>query len=257
MSERLPGVSFVVRARNEEDHLGACLASLKDVTIPHEIVVILHLCTDRSKEIALAAAETQPVRIIEYNRPVSRAGYEMLMTPASHESSLVQFYNFCFSQARYVWQFKWDADFFASPELVTFLNTELDVAETTPVTYRVPCCLGDDKTTAERYLFNCLSGYGKYVFWEIPVFAPHQQRVLSCCIKSLPPSTVKTYWDDKPWFADGVDTVMEIRYNNLVRVLGPEPKAMARTSNPECQDIEYQAYLNELVFKEVDIYLYK
>jgi len=35
----MDGISFIVRARNEEETLEASLRSLKDLTIPHEIFV--------------------------------------------------------------------------------------------------------------------------------------------------------------------------------------------------------------------------
>jgi len=47
-----PGLSILVVAHNEEAHLPDCLARLQ---FADELVVVLDRCTDRSREIALAA----------------------------------------------------------------------------------------------------------------------------------------------------------------------------------------------------------
>jgi glycosyltransferase involved in cell wall biosynthesis len=51
------GISFIVRARNEEKNLEKCVRSLFTLTIPYEINIILNSCTDRSEEIAKKLAE--------------------------------------------------------------------------------------------------------------------------------------------------------------------------------------------------------
>lgn len=49
-------LSIVIPAHNEEDHLGQCLSSIKDQSIPEnaviEMVVVLNRCTDRTEEVA-------------------------------------------------------------------------------------------------------------------------------------------------------------------------------------------------------------
>ena len=78
-----PGISFILRARNEEAYLTQSLTSLLSLTIPHEIVIILHKCTDQSKDIALdAQAKGGQIRIYETDHSLSKAGYETLATPA-------------------------------------------------------------------------------------------------------------------------------------------------------------------------------
>jgi glycosyltransferase involved in cell wall biosynthesis len=55
-------ISVVVIAHNEEQWIGKCLESLQNQNMrPDETVVVLHRCTDRTKDIA----QTFPVRIIE------------------------------------------------------------------------------------------------------------------------------------------------------------------------------------------------
>ena len=110
----LPEISFVVRAHNEEASLRESITSLFPIEKPIEIVVILHRCTDGSKEIALnCQAEAPPhhkVKIVEYDVPISRAGLETFVTPEDSPHSIMSYYNWAFSQASSAWRFKWDAD---------------------------------------------------------------------------------------------------------------------------------------------------
>ena len=53
----MEGISFIIKVRNEETTLEQCIRSLFPLTVPHEIIVILHCCTDRSKEIAETLAK--------------------------------------------------------------------------------------------------------------------------------------------------------------------------------------------------------
>lgn len=235
---RVPGVSFIVRARNEEKYLAASLASLKGVTVPHEIVVILHMCTDRSRDIAeAAAADGQPVKVVIHDRPVSRAGFETLATPETHPASLPSFCNMCYSHQKHVWAFKWDADFVATSELLAFLNTSLDVGNVdTAIAYQIPCVLDEHIVNTEFYLTNAVGPFVKRLFWEVSTYrctTPLQWVQLPCKIMSIPPTVLKEYWKEAPWFAAGVDPEVDAAYATIVCVLGAEPPGLARASNPE------------------------
>ena len=233
---RLPGISFVIRARNEEGNLAKCLNSLAGIIIPHEIVVILHLCTDGSRAEAEAAIERgQSVKIVTWDHPVSRAGLETLATPCRHPNSLPSYLNMCFSHAKYNWKFKYDADFVASDGLVTWLNTVLPIASTDPVRFAIPCLLGSEETrNVEQYLFNCLLDFGKYMFWEVPRFSCDSRVVeIKEHILSLSPKIMKPYWQDQRWFMD-VDLDLELRYAVVLAECGEDVAGMARASHPDC-----------------------
>ena len=115
-----PGISFVVRARNEEATLPASLQSLQNFTFPHEVIVVLHRCNDRSLEIARSFPNT---KVFEFDRPISRAGFETLITPVTSPHSIMSYCEWAFSKGTHLWTFKWDADFIATPELVEFLGS--------------------------------------------------------------------------------------------------------------------------------------
>ena len=90
------GISFMVRIRNEEQTLEKSIRSLFKLTIPHEINLILHCCTDNSLSIAKQlASENKNIKIYTYDYSISRAGYENLATDINSHHSLVHYYNYC------------------------------------------------------------------------------------------------------------------------------------------------------------------
>lgn len=243
MSARPSGVSFILRVRNEEVLLEKSLSSLKPLTIPHEIIVICHCCTDGSRAVAeRAASDGQPVIIFDSNQPLSRAGYETAITPASHPASLASFYNWCFGHGKYNWLFKWDADFKASQELLDFLNTGLDLGEQSPVKYLIQVELTPDIINTEAYLYNCLITFTKHVFWENAHFTPCEVRRIGARISSIPPTVLKPYWLESPWFEtveteDEDATSLRKKHAALIALCGPEPVGASRASNPECKAV--------------------
>lgn len=258
---REPGISFVIRARNEEAHLPKALDSLKDLVIPYEIILILHKCIDKSKEIAEERIQQgMPIQIHEWDYPISRAGYENLATPGDHPYSLQTFYNNAFALANLNWIFKWDADFEATSELVQFLNYKLDIENLNHIRYRLPCVLGN-KVNSEYYLSNSLLLYIKSTFWEVPIWHSDTQSYdLVEQILSIPVDTIKTYWDETPWFLEESplhDPEITKKWKFLNIICGPESKAGARASSNELQDIEYFIRQNQEYLKTHEIYLMK
>ncbi len=204
------------------------------MTIPH--VVILHLCTDASERIAESArASGQPVRIVKYDVPVSRPGYETLVTPASHSCSLVSFYTFSYGQRRYEWIFKWDADFEATDALIHYLNNDLPYRSAEKFKIRIPCLLGDSRRNVEVYLFNGFDRMEKCIFWEVACNFG-STITIEATIQSIDVAVTKSYWREAPWFANGVNSDLESKYEKVVNMFGKEPTGMAKASNPECDE---------------------
>jgi glycosyltransferase involved in cell wall biosynthesis len=235
------GLSFIIRAHNEERHLAASLNSIKEVSLPFEVIVVLDRCTDGSRQVVESL--DLPIKIYERERPVSRAGYETVVTPVEHPCSIASFLSFSFSRARFDWRIKWDADFIASTELIEALNGLRDIKE--PTVVNINCVLGGNVKNKESYLFNCLQSYTHHVFWEAPRFPSNVQLIEwddDVCINSLPVDKVKDYWREDPWFTqpDFFDDELSHRYEKLVSVLGPEPKGMARAGNPDCDEYYFK-----------------
>lgn len=242
------GLSFIVRIRNEEDNLEASIRSLFGIRVPHEILLILHLCTDRSKEIAeQLASECSAVRILEYNTPISRPGYEALCTDKNSPHSIMTYYTWCYNQSIYPWKCKWDADFIASPKFIEYVNSNRWCEDKTKShALFVNAISPEGHQNAERYIVSGTFSFQKYWFWEViemkePILTLYTQVEIEH--KSLL-SKKKTYWRSIPWFLDNdylklhpdhyeeAITVLN-RYVKLIELCGPEINAQARASNPD------------------------
>src|SRR5947207_7983507 len=100
-SKKKPGVSAIVRLKNEEDYLELALASIAPFF--DEIVIVYNGCTDRTPEIVERfAASDKRVRAFHYVPEVFPPGSDMhRRLPADHVNSLVHYYNFALSKASY------------------------------------------------------------------------------------------------------------------------------------------------------------
>jgi hypothetical protein len=260
---RLDGISFICRVHNEERTLARSLMSLQGVSIPHEIIVILHRCTDRSSEIA---RDFPNVRIFEFDLPISRAGYETLVTPADSAHSIVSYCQWCFSLGARHWFFKWDADFIAPPELVDWLNSR-SWGEAPPTRIRMNAVTPEASENYEPYLFNGDPHYAKYIFWEYnkALFVPGVLEVredLEIIHDSpLTDSGLKAYWKSEPWFFstkpqfEELAQELRVKYQRLVALLGPEPKGMARGANVQSHDMQRAVQANEAALASFNVYL--
>jgi hypothetical protein len=238
------GISFMMRVHDEEDVMEKSIRSLIDgLTIPYELVVILHLCTDRSEAIAhRLAAESTKIRIVHYTHPVSRAGYETLATDESSCHSLAAYCSWCHRQCKCRWVFKWDADFLASPGLIRYLNGRTWLATDAPERVHISA-QNTDMKNKECYLTSALICYKKHFFWETSFFtlnalmtyAPEDATIEHYSLLT----DLKSYWQPshRPWYeteeSDEARIVRD-RMRQLVRDFGEPPVGMARASNPVC-----------------------
>jgi glycosyltransferase involved in cell wall biosynthesis len=236
----MDGISFMVRVRDEEQTIEKSLLSLSGITVPHEIVVVLHLCTDRTEEIVKSLSNPN-IKICYYNEEVSRAGYEMLTTDSTSKHSLVTYYNWCKSQTKYHWTFKWDGDMIGKPELIHFINSK--TWEQKNIVYIIGCN-NSTALTAEPYLMGNLLRYTKSMFWELPLFTckPEEIRLGDWIEHCSDLSQLKSYWNNKPWYetenSEEAKTV-KIRIGYLNEKVGIEKPGMARSC---CKDCEYFFY---------------
>jgi glycosyltransferase involved in cell wall biosynthesis len=235
------GISFILRCRNEEATLERSLQSLKALIIPHEIIVILHRCTDQSADIVINAAEKNPnIRIFTYDTEISRAGYQTLATDYGSPHSIMTYYNWCRAKATKPWIFKWDADFIASPALINYLNANTWAAR---AAHRIIIHAKDERERNwEPYLSCGHAGFGKYIFWEVPLWpqdSTHETLDVSIFIEHASKlDNMKAYWKTPtPWYETEISedaALVKSRMQRLTEEFGPEPQGMARASNPDC-----------------------
>ena len=114
--DKWPGISAVIRARDEEEVIELSVSSL--LGIVDEIVVVDNGSNDRTVDrIGRVARENDTatqVRVLSYDVPISRCGTDHAATDSEDPRSLVAFYNWTFSHARYRQSVKWDADMVAT-----------------------------------------------------------------------------------------------------------------------------------------------
>ena len=243
----MEGISFIVRVRNEEATLEASLRSLLELTVPKEILVFLHLCTDGSHDIATRLSAGNPcIKVFTYNVEISRAGYETLATDVSSSHSLSTYLNWCYSKAKYIWKCKWDADFTLTPELRTYINTNKWLKHSQ--TIRIGA---KNSTSVEHndYFSSCVVTYKKHVFWETPYFQFYPDQYKKITLSDIfinhnsELSSVKSYWRDTPWYmkedSDEARAVM-FRMERLIADFGKEPVGLARSMNPECDPLGFK-----------------
>jgi len=231
----MAGISFLARIRDEEATLYESINSLKELTIPHEIIIVLHLCTDRSAEIAeQLRAENPNIRVYTYGEKLSRAGYENMATPKNSKHSFVEYSNWCFRKATLPWVFKWDGDFIATPELITYLNA--NTWTNTNKRIRI-AAVNSTHRNAECYLVSGQFGYGKHLFWEVPVFSAGETITVDDTITIYHKSElteIKKYWTEAPWYETETSkeaSLVSQRIRQLETEFGKEPAGAARGSN--------------------------
>lgn len=238
----------MMRVRNEEDNIRQSIESLDALTVPYEIIVILNCCTDRTESIVRELMETREnISLHHYDYPLSRAGFETLVTPKDSPHSLCAFNEFARSKCTMRWIFKWDGDMEATPALLKYLDGVIRADHPGPTTVRIPA-VAPDCTNAEIYMSNCFVGVNKYAFWEVFNFStnteirsPQDAIILHRSKLDVP----KSYWFDPSWWnvephrSKYSETAEHLRkrYDVLREVL-KLPQQMevgiARASNPAC-----------------------
>ncbi len=127
-SRARPGVSAMVRVRNEAPKLGYCLRSI--LPIFDEIVVIDNGSDDGStdivRDVMRESGTDAIIHLRTYPHRVSRFGPEHNATPEDSVHSLAYFTNWSLSQCSYRYVCKWDGDMVAvravRPAFISFLR---------------------------------------------------------------------------------------------------------------------------------------
>lgn len=123
-----PGVSFIVRAKNEAENIAACLSGI--APFAQDIVFVDNGSTDSTLQIAsdLAKRHTN-IRVHSYPIRVPRVGREHAeAVMAGSANTLGEYYNWALSKARCFNFTKWDADFLTIPQNMAEMYRTLDLA---------------------------------------------------------------------------------------------------------------------------------
>jgi glycosyltransferase involved in cell wall biosynthesis len=111
-SEQVAGVSAMLRVKNEEKSIQACVESIIDLF--DEVVIIDNASSDSTLEIVKSLMSekryAEKIKLFSYPHRVSRCGQEHYETSANSVHSLAYYYNWSLSRCSYSVVCKWDAD---------------------------------------------------------------------------------------------------------------------------------------------------
>jgi glycosyltransferase involved in cell wall biosynthesis len=106
-----PGISLIIRAKNEEYNIKYCIESVVDLV--EEIIFVDNNSTDNTYNLVKDYCNKYSnIKLYQYNISVAKAGIEHTKAiKDDNKNTLGTFYNWCLSKATRYNVFKWDADF--------------------------------------------------------------------------------------------------------------------------------------------------
>ena len=244
--KKKPGVSFILRAKNEESTIGMAIDSLRQLKIPYEINVVLNQCEDDTQNIVKDKMELDDrINLFNYPFKLGKTGLENQCTPVGSVHSTVWLLNWIMMKGKYQFTFRWDADFIMTSQLSKELSEKLDGGDV----FNIPATFSDtNKPNIEPYLWSnaLMPRYVRYSLWHLAKFGVSQKRTMSLKSKIIhdsPLDIVKDYWKSDPWWENETrdetrDIVQKIkkRYAELKQEIG-DCDTMARASCPKADEL--------------------
>lgn len=124
---RKPGVSAMIRAKNEESKIGLCLESIYPIF--DEIIIVNNNSDDGTDKIIQQYIEKrdsfQKIKYFNYPFNIARVGPDNVATNPDSLQSLVYYYNWCLSKCTLGHVFKWDADMVVPKQSASALRKQL------------------------------------------------------------------------------------------------------------------------------------
>ncbi len=210
------GISFILRAKNEEKTIGMALDSLKSLNIPYEVNVILNQCSDhtdkevRDREDQSARSTTAMVgipniHIYQYPFQLGKTGIENVCTPVDSVHSTIWLLNWAMMRGQYSYTFRWDADFIMTSALAEEIGDI--VTNRTFDAVNIEALFSDSgKANTEPYLWanDLIPRYLRYSLWHLTRFAktstPKVGTAKNKIVHDSPLSSKKSYWEAGPWW---------------------------------------------------------
>lgn len=121
----MKGLTFLIRAKNEEKNVELCLKSLLTVTNGLDNIFIVFVdngSTDKTYEIAqsISSGDRNNISLYKFDQPICKIGNNISGDGQKNQGggcTIATYYNWCLNKAQTHNVIKWDADFIAHPSL--------------------------------------------------------------------------------------------------------------------------------------------
>jgi len=247
--QRKPGISFLMRAKNEERTIGMALDSLSQLTIPYEINLVLNNCEDKTRDIVQDRIDKgYPINLYDYPFQLGKTGIENQCTPVNSVHSTIWLLNWMLLKANYEYTFRWDSDFMMTSALAEEIEEKV-IQDSEADIFNISAIFSDSgKANKEPYLWsNSLKPrYCRYSLWHLTKFGVQGPRISSldgAIIHDSPLSHVKSYWDTDPWWesehreeTEEMIQMCKEKYAKLIEVAG-DSSPRGRASCPESEEL--------------------
>ena len=243
------GISFLMRAKNEERTIGMALDSLTQLSIPYEVNIVLNNCTDKTElEVKKRQDAGQTINLYNYPFQLGKTGLENQCTPVTSVHSTVWLLNWMLLKGTCEYTFRWDADFIMTSVLAQELDKRV-ITDNEADIYNISALFSDSgKANREPYLWsNSLRPrYCRYSLWHLAKFGISSPRIASlqgAIIHDSPLSELKDYWETEPWWEsenreETQDLVKKCKkkYQNLLKIVG-DCSTRGRASCPKSEEL--------------------
>ncbi len=198
-----PGISFLLRAKNEQNTIGMALDSLQQLDVPYEVNVVLNQCEDETEEIVSERIKDRSnINLFQYPFQLGKTGLENVCTPVTSVHSTIWLLNWMLIKGQYEYTFRWDADFIMTSSLAKELKELIKNHDIV----NISAIFSDSgKANTEPYLWrnDLIPRYSRYSLWHIARFGKKTSNVgtaKSKIIHDSPLEQKKSYWSQKPWW---------------------------------------------------------
>lgn len=241
--KKKPGISFIVRAKNEQSTIGLALDSLKQLNVPYEINLVLNQCTDKTEyEAAIRSKNGQNINIYSYPFQLGKTGLENQCTPVTSVHSTIWLLNWILMKGNYEYTFRWDADFIMTSALAKDIEKAIDDKKQI---MNISATFSDTgKANTEPYLWSnkLLPRYIRYSLWHLTRFAKKSSNIETLdgkIIHDSPLKNKKDYWETKPWWDQKEHETAEKskeKYEQLLKQIG-DCTTIGRASCPDSEEL--------------------
>lgn len=244
--KKKPGISFIVRAKNEQATIGLALDSLKQLNVPCEVNLVLNQCTDDTEyEASIRSKNGQTINVFHYPFQLGKTGLENQCTPVTSVHSTIWLLNWVLMKGNYEYTFRWDSDFIMTSALAK--DIEKAIADHEKM-INISAIFSDTvKENTEPYLWSneLIPRYIRYSLWHLArfAFAPEKSITLhGKIIHDSPLKVKKEYWETEPWWNQKMDETVELKekakkkYEQLKSQIG-DCTTDGRASCPDSEEL--------------------